>query len=335
MIDNLDLVKFFTSFIKTFEQRLNQLSLVRICVAIAHQIAEPAAKIEFINNISKLPKVAETSEAVITAKVNIAEYYLAANNLTSAKEFLTEAKTIIDTTAGVEAAVYSSYHHAWALYYIIKQEPENFFSSSLQYLGYTKLEQIPDSERAGLAFNMGIAALLGEKIFNFGEFINHPILGSIAPDRKWLVEVLHVFYSGKIQEWVSLKSKFHAELNNPEYGLVSKAHVLEDKIAILSFLELVFSKTGLNRKMSFSDISKATLTELDKVELLVMRTLSVGLIKGTIDEVDQVIYVSWVQPRLLLPSQIGSMANKLSDWTDKVKNSLTLLENDVTPELVS
>jgi len=335
MRDNIDLVQFYTSFIKTFEQRLNQLSLVRICVNIAHQIPTASTKVEFIQNISKLPKVVETPEAVITAKVNIAEYHLANNNLESSKELLNEAKATLDVTAGIESAVYSTYHHAWALYYIIKQEPENFFASALSYLGYTKLEQIPESERAGLAFNMGVAALLGEKIYNFGEFINHPILENMAPDRKWLVEVLRVFYAGNIREWVALKSKYHTELNKPEFGLVAKAHVLEDKIAILSFLELVFTKTGQDRKISFEDISKATLTDPNKVELLVMRALSVGLIKGTLDEVDHVVYVSWVQPRLLLPSQIGTMANKFSEWTEKVRNSLTLLENQMTPELIS
>jgi len=182
---------------------------------------------------------------------------------------------------------------------------------------------------------MGVAALVGEKIFNFGDFINHPILESIAPERRWLKDILITFYEGKIQNWGVLKNEYNSQLNNPENGLVAKAHVLEEKIAILSFLELVFTKTGQDRKINFGEISKATLTDLDKVELLVMRALSLELIKGTIDEVDGVVYVSWVKPRLLLVSQIGGMATKLSEWTEKVKGSLTLLENQMTPELIS
>jgi len=288
-----------------------------------------------LQTISALPKVIENPEAVITVKAQLAKFFLESKNLEKSKECLTECKRVIDSTAGIEAAVYSTYHHAWALYYMVKKEPENFFSSALQYLGYTQPENIPVQERAGLAFNMGVAALLGEKIFNFGEFINHPILASVSAEKAWLVDVLKVFYEGKIQEWSSLKAKHNAHLNNPEFGLAAKAYILEEKIAILSFLELVFTKSGQDRKISFAEISQATLTPLDKVELLVMKALSLELIKGTIDEVEKVIFVAWVKPRLLLVSQIGGMANRLSEWTEKVKSSLTLLENQMTPELIS
>lgn len=34
-----------------------------------------------------------------------------------------------------------------------------------------------------------------------------------------------------------------------------------------------------------------------QVELLVMKALSVGLVKGSIDEVDKLVHMTWVQPR--------------------------------------
>lgn len=44
-----------------------------------------------------------------------------------------------------------------------------------------------------------------------------------------------------------------------------------------------------------------------QVELLVMKALSVGLIKGNIDEVDQKVQMTWVQPRVLDLQQVSRL----------------------------
>lgn len=41
-----------------------------------------------------------------------------------------------------------------------------------------------------------------------------------------------------------------------------------------------------------------------QVELLVMKALSVGLVKGSIDEVDRRVHMTWVQPRVLDLQQV-------------------------------
>ena len=47
------------------------------------------------------------------------------------------------------------------------------------------------------------------------------------------------------------------------------------------------------RTIHLSDIAERTKLNVDGVEFLLMKTLSLNLIKGTIDEVDQTVHVSF------------------------------------------
>ena len=51
-----------------------------------------------------------------------------------------------------------------------------------------------------------------------------------------------------------------------------------------------------------------------------MKALSLKLIKGSIDEVEKVINVQWVQPRVLDKAQLKSMQQRLSQWRVKVSS---------------
>ena len=55
----------------------------------------------------------------------------------------------------------------------MKVVPTEFYKNSLMYLVYTPLEGIPSSEQQSLAFDMGIAALVSNEIYNFGELVRH------------------------------------------------------------------------------------------------------------------------------------------------------------------
>ena len=44
-----------------------------------------------------------------------------------------------------------------------------------------------------------------------------------------------------------------------------------------------------------------------QVELLVMKALSLGLVKGSIDQVDKKVHMTWVQPRVLDRNQVKTL----------------------------
>lgn len=73
--------------------------------------------------------------------------------------------------------------------------------------------------------------------------------------------------------------------------------------------------------MTFEAIQGETGVGMDAIEHLIMKALSLGLLRGTIDQVDRVAHVKWVQPKVLDKGQIENMRARLREWDGSV-NSL-------------
>ena len=107
---------------------------------------------------------------------------------------------------------------------------------------------------------------------------------------------------------------------------------LRAKLEVLSLMELVFRRPAKNRTIGFSEIGEVIQRPVSDVEVIVMRAMSEGLIRGTIDEVSQVLEASWVEPRVLDTPQIKSMVDRLDTWRSSVSETLRFIENQ-TPEM--
>lgn len=69
---------------------------------------------------------------------------------------------------------------------------------------------------------------------------------------------------------------------------------LRQKISLLCLMEMTFKRSAIQRAISFGDIAKETQLPIKEVELLVMKALAQGLVRGEIDEVARVVNMSWV-----------------------------------------
>jgi 26S proteasome regulatory subunit N9 len=92
---------------------------------------------------------------------------------------------------------------------------------------------------------------------------------------------------------------------------------------------LIFHRDKGDRNLDFQLIADTTKLGLDDVELLVIKTMSLGLVKGVIDQVDQIVRISWVKPRVLPKDKIKIMSDKLARWDEQIKTTLNLLVNNV------
>ena len=125
-----------------------------------------------------------------------------------------------------------------------------------------------------------------------------------------------------------------AETMNPELravlnaqpALVAAERLLQEKITIVALTEIVFGLPAEQRTIPLEVIAAKTRLSLDGVERLLMRTLSVHLIEGTIDHVAGTVRITWVQPRVLLPPQIAELRARLDGWIDKVHAARVELE---------
>lgn len=99
---------------------------------------------------------------------------------------------------------------------------------------------------------------------------------------------------------------------------------------IIAFLELIFDLGKDERSIPFERIAAACQIETDKVEYLLIKSMSLLLVKGTIDEVDQVVHIDWAMPRYLSKEHLQKMHLKMEQWEDKMNNVIGLCESQAS-----
>eukprot|EP01133_Synstelium_polycarpum_P003776 gene3776-4355_t len=320
-----ELVNLYEAFIKDFESKLKPLSLVEICIAIARQLDNAGAR-KFIEQVSQ--KVKKDKSGYILALSFMASKNLASNDLHEAKVTIELARDELKGITGLEPIVYSSFYLVCTDYHKARNQPSEFYQNALMYLSYCKLETLSAEAQSSLAFDLGIAALVGENVYSFGDLIVHPILKSLeGTPNAWLILLLKAFNIGDIVQYESLIAKYRDSIAHHE-AITTNHHKLAQKIAILALLDLAFRTPSEQRTIAFETIAQTTRLPVLEVEHLLMKALSLNLIKGFIDQIDQNIMITWVTPRILDLNQIATMKGKIIDWTSKATTTLGILENE-------
>lgn len=318
---NKDLLGLHRSFVADFEMKMNPLLLVDFASKVVSQISNPDTCIEFIETLK--PKVKHNKMASVLCSIIIGEQQQMKNDVAAVERLLEELSSEIDDVDGV-TPVHARYYLLASDHYKKIGDHCKYYRNALRYLGCLsdsdeslKTPQPAQQERA---FTMALAALLGEEIFNFGELLQHPIINCIEPSKRWVIELLGAFNSGDLAKYEALKPEWSSQ---PD--LVSHAIELRKKIALMCLMEMTFrSHDGV---LTFNDIACQARVELADVEMLVMRALSLGLVKGNIDQVSGQVHLWWVQPRVLNRAQIQSLRTRLDVLCKDVKAMEGLLES--------
>lgn len=75
----------------------------------------------------------------------------------------------------------------------------------------------------------------------------------------------------------------------------------------MAVMELALTRPNKTRSVSFKEVATKCQIPFDEVEFLVMKALSKDLIRGDINQVEQAVYITWVQPRVLDQNQVRKL----------------------------
>ncbi|XP_021725590.1 26S proteasome non-ATPase regulatory subunit 13 homolog B-like [Chenopodium quinoa] len=331
------LIQLYHNFITDFETKINLLKLAHFAVIVSRQYAEKEAAIGYLEGvIEKLHATRESriEEPVLYIKMQMALFKLEQGLQKECKKILEDGKTTLDSMTDIDPSVYASFYWVSSQYHKARQEFAEFYKNALLYLAYTSVESLSESFKLDLAFDLSLSALLGENIYNFGELLAHPILKSLLGTKvEWLYYILQAFNTGDLIRYQEL-CNVHKDALNAQPALVANERKLLEKINILCLMEIIFNRPAEDRTIPLKVIAERTRLSIEDVEYLLMKSLSVHLIEGIIDQVEGTVHVSWVQPRVLGIPQITSLRDRLDSWLGKVHTALLSVEAE-TPDLVA
>ena len=251
-----------------------------------------------------------SQDAYVYALSAVASVQLSLSDTTSARSTLDSCETILDTFDSVESVVHANFYRVSADYYQAKQDFAPYYRNTLLYLACIELSDLSDSERQLIAHDLAVAALVSDSIYNFGELLLHPILDSlVGTPHAWLRDLLLAFNRGDLGAYDILAAN-----KDKNALLAARLAFLYQKISLAALTETVFRRPPHDRNMTFATIAAETKVRPDEIEHLIMKALSLGLLRGQIDQVAQVARVSWVQPKVLDRGQIVSMHERLQEW---------------------
>eukprot|EP01060_Flectonema_neradi_P008422 TRINITY_DN1601_c0_g1_i1.p1 TRINITY_DN1601_c0_g1~~TRINITY_DN1601_c0_g1_i1.p1 ORF type:complete len:407 (+),score=51.65 TRINITY_DN1601_c0_g1_i1:73-1221(+) len=315
----------YQNFIRSFESKMNLFSLGKIMVSVTQKLPhEQAAAVccEVADTVKK-----NNLQAYFLLKTEAATHKIELNEVLVAKGFIEEATTYLSNNdvSTLEVDLRANIYKSQSC--LLKKEAkyDEFYKTSLLYIAHVKTELLPESVQEAIAFEVGIAAVLSKSIHNFGELIHHPIIETLKKSNNaWLAELLSCFNVGNFDAYSEL-AKQHGKSMEQYFG---SSNIFQ-KLQLMALLHFLFSTPVYERTLSFASIHEKCKTESIKdVEPLLLRALALGLIRGSIDEVDQVIEVTWIAARALGKSEVADLVQHVKAWGKQVQ--LVLSETSST-----
>lgn len=329
--------KIYTQFIQQFAMKLNLIKVVDFLIASGFNDETTLDKLtslkqEYIkylkreNNFKDNEDGSEdpefttllfNDESLIYIDLQISRYYLYLKQFEQSESTMAKIELKFDNLNNdLSAKINAAYYLTKSLEYKLHDNYNAYYTNGLLFL--SSVPSLTSEEKVKLCYDLCIAALLGDKVYNFGELILHDILQEIAAEDSpynWLYNLIHALNAGDLSQfnhWLSI-----AFTKSPQLQLHQV--FIKQKIIIMALLELISTKSTTNKRITFKEISEFTGTPLNDVEHLIIKCFSLKLIQGYINQIDEILVIIWLQPRILNLKQVHNLYTHLVDWDHKVE----------------
>lgn len=324
------------------DDRVDPQEQILLLTSLLTRLSPPPADAEPTASPLKPSEHPSAASPHVLLLASLAYAKLGYGDLLGAKGDMDEANKILDRLDSVEGSVRAAYYRVASDYYKVRSLPPSippiitnalsqskaeyaqYYKNSLLFLACVDINTdltLPD--RLVRAHDLALSALLAETIYNFGELLMHPILDSLTgTQNEWLAKLLFVFNEGAIGKFEALAPVF------PKEPILQENYAfLRQKICLMALIDAIF-RNATGRTMSFKSIAEETRLPFEEVEHLVMKAMSLKLIRGSLDQVDETVKMDWVQPRVLDREQIGGLAKRLEGWVGKLNKVERRIEEE-------
>ncbi|OII76033.1 PCI domain-containing protein [Cryptosporidium andersoni] len=260
----------------------------------------------------------------------------------------------LDKLRGAEPCLIAMYHRSCAAYEKTINRPNMFYKHALLYLSYTPLDEIPQRNKPCLAYEIIVAAIISDNIFNLGELILHPLIQNFSNMVKqvdqqqtdideqtlcniksfsWILDILVSLHEGDIDmlKFSIEKHKDHVK-NSPLCTAEAQICIIK-KTTTLALMDLAFKKDKNERILKFEEIADHCRVSITEIELLVMKAINMELINGYIDQTSRTVEINWVHPHILDKGRLQLLGTKIDNWINSTQKLVEQLES-LAPEFV-
>ena len=296
---------------------MDSIALALILSKVASSLKTPQESCDFLAPFVEA-KSKLSNEARLCLEMDIVVSRLKmGGKLAQVKASLEETSSKLQASSIKEPMVYSKYYRASAEYRKVAGPADEFLKHALLFLTYTPVEILHAQERYELATDIAMSAVCGDGVFNLGEVIATPIVtGLEGTPNGWLLDIIRALHTGDIVQFNAI-----VDANRDKYfaqpALAANHETIKKKAVLLCVLNIAFGRDPHDRSISFQEIATKAAIPLNQVEWVLMRALSIGIIRGCIDEVEGNIAVNWVQPRVLDSMQISNVSAQMKGWSDR------------------